>query len=84
MYTVILANSALSVLAVENNSYDLRIGVMLTFLAFGIGLAGAVFSRDFVAESGEKKQVFVDKDVDLSGVEIGREQQLSLGEYEEK
>lgn len=84
LYTVILANSALSMLMLESTLYETRMGMMLTFLSLGIGLAGAVFSRNFSPESTNKKQVFVDKNIDLSDSSMKPEHQLSLGDYEDK
>lgn len=85
LFTVVLANASLSTLLLEKPEYVLSsMGMMMTFVALGVGLAGVFFSHDFVPESGEKKQVFVDKDVDLSDSKMNAESDLSLGDYEQQ
>ena len=63
---------------------EVRLGVMLTFLAFGIGGAGSIFSKDYVPK-GEDRKIFVDpNDVDLENVNLKPEKQLSLGDYDQQ
>lgn len=84
LFTVVLANAALQSFVAETTDYEMSdVGMMLIFVTLGVGLAGVFFSRDFVPTSGEKKEVFVDKNIDLSESNMDPESKLSLGDYEE-
>jgi len=85
LFTIILANASLSMLLLEKPAYMIsNLGIMLTFVSLGVGLAGVFFARDFTPLKKENKQVFVDKDLDLSHSNIEAESKLSLGEYDKK
>jgi len=86
LFTVILANTSLSTLLLEKTEYATgNMGIMITFVSLGIGLAGAIFSKDYMVSPLEKKQVFVQKhDVDFSNADISVSENLSLGDFPEK
>lgn len=83
LYTVILATFVLHKFVITSDQ-QVEFGVMLTFLAFGIGGAGALFSKDYIPK-GDDRKIFVDpKDVDLDAVNLQPETQLSLSDYDQR
>ncbi len=82
LYTVVLANFTLHGLLPDNSNYEVGIGLMLTFIACGIGLVGSIFSKDFLPKGEEKKIPIDRKDIDISSIKMQPEKDLSLEKYD--
>jgi hypothetical protein len=84
LYTVVLANFTLYGLLPDNSNYEVGIGVMLTFVAFGVGLVGALFSKDFLPKGEQKKVIMDTQNIDVSTIKMQPEKDLSLEKYDEQ
>lgn len=84
LYTVVLATFVLYGLVETQLHSDVRIGLMLTFLSFGIGGVGAIFSKDYIPKGDDRKVFINPKDVNLDDVHLQPDTQLSLGDYDHR
>lgn len=83
LYTLFIANFVFSSFLLENSSAELGNGIMLTFVAMGIGLAGSLFSKEFRLE--KKQNIYMEtKEVNTDIVSMKPEKKLSLGDYEDR
>jgi magnesium-transporting ATPase (P-type) len=86
LYTIVIATLVFQEFATIGRFDEVNHSFLgLAFVSAGIGLLGAIFSKDYAPKSAERK-IFADpKEVDLSKIHLSPEthnSQLSLDEYE--
>ncbi len=82
VYTIIIATFVFHEFANQIPFSEVNIGLGLTFVALGIGLAGAIFSRDYLPKGVDKKIFAENNEIDTSSVHLNPEEssQLSFDE----